>query len=81
MLNVKIENPLYLSPSLAVGTDPSGQLVAAIRKPGKPTDKMISLITRAITLCDLEFLEDPYYLDGLWHNKLKEKELKEKGDG
>jgi hypothetical protein len=78
LVEVPIEHPMYLSPTLAVGADPSGQLLAIIRRIGEPTEKQLELIKRAVALCELDFLEDPFYLKGMWCHKLK---YKEQGDG
>ena len=77
MLDVAITTPMYLSPGIVVGCDPSGQLVVIFKK-GEPDLKHLELIDRAVKLCDLEYLGDPYHLDGKWCCKLKQKEL---GDG
>jgi hypothetical protein len=75
-IEVDLDPILYLSPSLAVGIDPSGQPVAIIRKEGEPKEKLLELIQRAANLCNYDYLEEPYYFKGRWHQKLKEK-----GDG
>ena len=78
MLDVDIYKPLYISPSIIVGSDPSGELVAVIRRVGEPTLKELEFVDRATKLCDLEYLEEPFFLKGKWHVKLK---TKEQGDG
>jgi hypothetical protein len=73
-LEVPLTNPRYLSPGLAVGEDPSGQLVCFIRTPGDPTKRILELLKRVVTLCELEFLEDPFFYNERWCCKLKERQ-------
>lgn len=74
VIEIPLKNPQYLSPGLAVGEDPSGQLVCFFRKEGEPSEKLRSLMDRAVALCNLEYLEGPFILNGRVCNKLKHKE-------
>jgi hypothetical protein len=73
-LDESIEKPLYLSPKMVIGADPSGQLLAIIKSDGEPNAAVLSLMNRAVELCELDYLEEPFYFDNKWHCKLKERE-------
>jgi hypothetical protein len=69
-----IKAPMYLSPDMVIGEDKSGQKIAGFRFSATPNEKQLSLMDRAINLCNMEFLENPYTFKGRWCCKLKLKD-------